>query len=74
MMAAKQLNLRTLERTYLNRQLKNGNGYYDKVIQFRNRPQSDSKYVYQDSEGKWVQEQKVLYNLELAYAISVHKL
>lgn len=117
-----------------------GIGYFDKVIQFRNRPQSDPAYAYQDSikknikaeiyngeigitkihgldthapagkqakykwqgkidrlqvefsgktrkglrynfgknlgkdaEGKWIKEQKVLDNLELAYAISVHK-
>lgn len=113
---------------------------YDKVIQFRNRPQSDPAYAYvnasrnntkaeifngeigltiihgldryappgkqpkykwqgnidrfqvvfsgesrrglrynygkklgQDKDGKWIPEQKVLDNLELAYAISVHK-
>ena len=117
-----------------------GIGYFDKVIQFRNRPQSDPAYAYQDSikknikaeiyngeigitrihgldayapagkqakykwqskidrlqvefsgktrkglrynfgkklgqdiDGKWIQEQKVSDNLELAYAISVHK-
>ena len=117
-----------------------GIGYYDKVIQFRNRPQSDPAYAYQsssgenikaeiyngeiglsmihgldsyakdgkqpkykwqgnidrlqvsfsgktrkglrynygkdlgrDSDGKWIKEQKVIDNLELAYAISVHK-
>ena len=117
-----------------------GIGYYDKVIQFRNRPQSDPAYAYvnasrnntkaeifngeigltiihgldryappgkqpkykwqgnidrfqvvfsgesrrglrynygkklgQDKDGKWIPEQKVLDNLELAYAISVHK-
>ena len=117
-----------------------GIGYFDKVIQFRNRPQSDPAYAYQDSsrknikseifngeigltrihgldtyapkgqqakykwqgnidriqvdfsgktrqglrynfgkklgkdsDGKWIPEQKVLDNLELAYAISVHK-
>ena len=117
-----------------------GIGYYDKVIQFKNRPQSDPAYAYQystkknikaeiyngeiglsmihgldtyskdgrppkykwqgnidrlqvsfsgktrkglrynygkelgqDSEGKWIKEQKVIDNLELAYAISVHK-
>ena len=117
-----------------------GIGYFDKVIQFRNRPQSDPAYAYQDSinknvkaeifngeigltnihgldryakdgkkpkytwqstidrlqvnfsgksrqglrynygrdlgwdiDGKHIPEQKVLDNLELAYAISVHK-
>ena len=117
-----------------------GIGYFDKVIQFRNRPQSDPGYAYQkssgknikaeiyngeiglsmihgldtyskdgkqpkykwqgtidrfqvefsgksrkgfrynygkdlgrDADGKIIKEQKVLENLELAYAISVHK-
>ena len=117
-----------------------GIGYFDKVIQFRNRPQSDPAYAYQDSsrknikseiyngeigittihgldryakegkkpkyiwqgsidrlqvffsgktrkglrynygkdlgqdiDGRWIKEQKVIDNLELAYAISVHK-
>lgn len=116
-----------------------GIGYFDKVIQFRNRPQSDPAYAYQDAtkknvkaeifngeiglttihsfdrfskdgkkpkykwqstiermqvnfsgktrqglhynygsdlgriEGKHIPDQKVLDNLELAYAISVHK-
>lgn len=117
-----------------------GIGYYDKVIQFRNRPQSDPAYAYNpdsrktekaeiyngeigismihgldtyaekgrppkykwqssidrlqvsfsgtsrrglrynygkklgnDSEGKKIKDQNVLDNLELAYAISVHK-
>lgn len=117
-----------------------GIGYFDKVIQFRNRPQSDPAYAYQDStkknikaeiyngeiglsmihgldayskdgkqpkykwqgnidrfqvsfsgktrkglrynygrdlgqdiEGRWIKDQNVIDNLELAYAISVHK-
>ena len=117
-----------------------GIGYFDKVIQFRNRPQSDPAYAYQDAskknvkaeifngeigltnihgldrrtkdgknpkykrqstidriqvnfsgktrhglrynygsdlgcdiDGKHIPDQKVLDNLELAYAISVHK-
>jgi exodeoxyribonuclease V alpha subunit len=117
-----------------------GIGYFDKVIQFRNRPQSDPAYAYQDStkknikaeiyngeiglsmiheldayskdgkqpkykwqgnidrfqvafsgktrkglrynygrdlgqdiEGRWIKNQNVIDNLELAYAISVHK-
>lgn len=112
-----------------------GIGYFDKVIQFRNRPQSDPAYAYQEStktnikaeiyngeigltlihgfdafdkkyiwkgnidrfqvafsgksrkglrynygqdlgqdvDGRYIKEQKVLENLELAYAISVHK-
>lgn len=29
-----------------------GIGYFDKVIQFRNRPQSDPAYAYQDSSRK----------------------
>lgn len=111
----------------------NGITYFDKVIQFRNRPKSDMAYAYnfdtrsneqkeifngemgivyehaldkkgdmrknnieriqvcfssksrknlrynygknlgKDSEGKWISEQKIEENLELAYAISVHK-
>lgn len=31
------------------------------------------KKLGQDKDGKWIPEQKVLDNLELAYAISVHK-
>ena len=111
-----------------------GIGYFDKVIQFKNRPQSDPAYAYQDSfkknikaeiyngeigltkihvadipgkswkqkrperlqvvfagntrqgllynygsnlgidsDGKYIPTQSVLENLELAYAISVHK-
>ena len=125
--------------SYWSRKKLDGIGYYDKVIQFRNRPQSDPASAYQDSsrkniyaeifngeiglsmihgldsyaepgkqpkykwqgsidrlqvvfsgktrkglrynygknlgyvEGKTIKEQKVLDNLELAYAISVHK-
>ncbi len=120
---------------YWSRKQLDGIGYYDKVIQFRNRPQSNPAYALQDSsgknikvevfngeiglsmvhdldttnkqysqqgyierlqvefsgktrkglkynygknlgrdsEGKWIPEQKVMDNLELAYAISVHK-
>ncbi len=117
-----------------------GIGYFDKVIQYRNRPQSDPAYAYDfskgknvkaeiyngeiglsrihgfdrkaedgkqpkyiwqgnveriqvafsgktrqgflynygkelgtDIDGKWIKEQKVIDNLELAYAITVHK-
>ena len=129
---------KTLNPKWSKKQL-DGIGYFDKVIQFRNRPQSDLAYaqtssnknikaeIYngeiglsgihrldfsapkgkqpkykkqgrvdrlqvtfsgkarqglrynygknlgRDSEGKWIPEQKVLDNLELAYAISVHK-
>lgn len=125
---------------YWSKKQLDGIGYFDKVIQFRNRPQSDPAYAYedasrnnikaevfngeigltnihgldryappgktpkykwqgnverfqvafsgktrkglrynygknlgQDKDGKWIPEQKVLDNLELAYAISVHK-
>lgn len=130
---------RTFNPNWSKKQL-DGIGYYDKVIQFRNRPQSDPAYAYQDTsrknikseifngeigltmihgldsyapkgkqpkykwqgnverlqvsfsgktrqglrynfgknlgrdaEGRWIPEQKVIDNLELAYAISVHK-
>ena len=125
---------------YWSRKKLDGIGYYDKVIQFRNRPKSDPAYAYQDGsrknikseiyngeiglsmihgldryakdgkqpkykwqgtidrlqvlfcgktrkglrynygkelgqdiDGRWINEQKVIDNLELAYAISVHK-
>ncbi len=130
---------RTFNSRWSKKQL-DGIGYYDKVIQIRNRPQSDLAYAYQessrknvkvevfngemglsrvhgldacpsggkgpkykwqgsierlqvlfsgesrqglrynfgrnlgrDADGRWIPEQKVLDNLELAYAISVHK-
>ena len=130
---------RTFNPKWSKKQL-DGIGYFDKVIQFRNRPQSDPAYAYQDTsrknikseifngeigltmihgldsyapkgqqpkykwqssierlqvefsgktrqglrycfgkklgqdaDGKWIPEQKVIDNLELAYAISVHK-
>lgn len=130
---------KTFNAKYSAKQL-DGIGYFDKVIQFRNRPQSDPAYAYQDSikknikaeifngeigltnihgldryakagerpkymwqsridrlqvnfsgktrqglrynygsdlgrdiDGKIIPNQKVLDNLELAYAISVHK-
>ncbi len=126
--------------SYWSKKKLDGVGYYDKVIQFRNRPQSDPAYAYnglshktekaeiyngeigismvhgldafakdgkqpkfkwqgsierlqvsfsgksrknlrynygknlgRDADGKNIKEQKVLDNLELAYAISVHK-
>ena len=120
---------------YWSKKKLDGIGYSDKVIQFRNRPQSDPAYAYQDStktnikaeiyngeigvslihgldtvdkkymwkgnidriqvafsgksrkglrynygedlgqdaDGRYIKEQKVLENLELAYAISVHR-
>ena len=120
---------------WINKCENNGSTYFDKVIQFRNRPKSDMAYAYnfatrqterkeiyngemgivyyhpfdkkdnrhmyqkvierfqvefssksrkglrynygknlwKDSEGKYIPEQKVEENLELAYAISVHK-
>lgn len=125
---------------YWSKKQLDGIGYFDKVIQYRNRPQSDPAYAYQgssrknikseifngeigltiihgldthasggkqprykwqaaverlqvafagksrqglrynygkklgqDADGKWIPEQKVADNLELAYAISVHK-
>ncbi|MGN0163757.1 MAG: ATP-dependent RecD-like DNA helicase, partial [Candidatus Ornithomonoglobus sp.] len=126
---------KTFNAIWSKRQL-DGIGYFDKVIQLKNRPQSDPAYAYQessgrnikseifngeiglsmvheldkgqrskykqqgnvkrfqvsfsgktrkglkynfgknlgqDSEGKWIPEQKAADNLELAYAISVHK-
>lgn len=130
---------KTLNPKWSKKQL-DGIGYFDKVIQFRNRPQSNPTFAFQesskkniraeifngemgvsvihkldeyapkgqqakyrwqgrveriqvlfsgktrqglkynygnnlgqDANGKWIPEQKVLDNLELAYAISVHK-
>lgn len=42
---------RTFNPDWSKKQL-DGIGYYDKVIQFRNRPQSDSAYAYQDASRK----------------------
>ena len=120
---------------YWSKKQLDGIGYFDKVIQFRNRPKSEPAYAYQDTtrknikaevfngeiglsrvhgldtinkkytwqgsierlqvdfsgnsrrslrynygknlgkdaSGRWIPEQKVIENLELAYAISVHK-
>ena len=40
-----------------------GIGYFDKVIQFRNRPQSDPAYAYQDSSKKNIKAE--IYNGEI---------
>ncbi len=48
-----------------------GIGYFDKVIQFRNRPQSDPAYAYKDSLGKNVKAE--IFNGEIGLT-SIHGL
>ena len=47
-------------------------------VAFSNKSRQNLRYIYgknlwKDSEGKYIPEQRVADNLELAYAISVHK-
>ena len=48
-----------------------GIGYFDKVIQFRNRPQSDPAYAYQDASGKNVKAE--IFNGEIGLT-NIHEL
>jgi hypothetical protein len=50
-----------------NEDYNDGIGYFDKVIQFRNRPQSDPAYAYQDSTKKNIKAE--IYNGEIGLSM-----